>query len=96
MFKIYQLQLFTQGNLGMEILYQKAETPQSFFRNCKEWGCQGIPLLALSFVYRFTIFTLSAGQESMLQSKLGRDKIVLISITFSPKPVVVLKHKIMK
>lgn len=31
MFKIYQLQLLTQGNLGMEILYQKVETPQSFF-----------------------------------------------------------------
>lgn len=30
MSKIHQLQLFTQGNLGMEILYQKVETPQSF------------------------------------------------------------------
>lgn len=80
----------------MEILYQKVETPQSFFRNCKKGGCQGIPLLALSFIYRFAIFTLSAGQESMLQSKLGCGKIVLIPITFSPKPVVVLKHNIMK
>lgn len=30
MSKIYHLQLFTQGNLGMEILYGKVETPQPF------------------------------------------------------------------
>lgn len=67
----------------------KSWNPTIFFRNYKEWGCQGIPLLALSFIYRFAIVTLPAGQDSMLQSKLGCGKVVLILITFPPKPVVV-------
>lgn len=57
---------------------RKSWNPTTFFRNYKEWGYQGIPLLSLSFIYRFAVLALPAGQESMLQSKLGCGKVVLI------------------
>lgn len=54
-------------------------------------------LQVLNFICRFAIVALPAGQESTSQPKLGCGKVVLFScFTFSPKPVVVMKHNTIK